>query len=377
MKNVAADIGLLGYPEIIFKSDNEPSFVALKDAVKMERHERIVMENPPVKESKSIGAVENAVQQVQGQFRALKDTLESRIGIRISGESAVVPWLVMHSARTLDRFNIGLDGKAPYRRWKGKDFRREIAEFCEIVMYLKPGTRGQDTFNSRWERGVWLGVRDESGEIIIATPEGVVKARNFKRMASMEERWSASAIRNMRGLPWEPVPGKSDDSIPVRVRLPEEGRHIPTSPDNLGEPPRDIKRRARMTREDVIRIGFTIHCPGCRAISRKAPSQNHTEACRARIEQALLEEGGVTAKRVATGNDRFASHMAKSRQTADDTPDDDAPEGGRSESSQKRSLVDSAPPVTHTKLHKKNESVGKKSSRDGASSSDEPPAKMQ
>ena len=49
VKNVAADIGLLGYPEIIFKSDNEPSIVALKDAVKMERHERIVMENPPVK----------------------------------------------------------------------------------------------------------------------------------------------------------------------------------------------------------------------------------------------------------------------------------------------------------------------------------------
>ena len=65
-----------------------------------------------------------------------------------------MPWLVMHCARTLNRFNVGSDGKTPYRRWKGKDFRREIAEFGEIVMYLKLRTRGHDKFNCRWERGV-------------------------------------------------------------------------------------------------------------------------------------------------------------------------------------------------------------------------------
>ena len=158
-------------------------------------------------------------------------------------------------------------------------------------MYLEPGTKGQDKFNCRWERGVWLGIRDESGEIIIGTPDGVVKARDFKRLAHAEERSSASAICGMKGTPWEPIPGKVDDSIPVRVRLPEEGQPPGPDPVNLGEPHRDIKRRARITREDVVRIGFTLNCPGCRAISRNAPSQNHTEACRARIEQALLKEG--------------------------------------------------------------------------------------
>ena len=64
VKNTAADIALLGHPEIVFKSDAEPSIVALKEAVKMERHERIVMENSPVHESKSNGVIENTVQQV-------------------------------------------------------------------------------------------------------------------------------------------------------------------------------------------------------------------------------------------------------------------------------------------------------------------------
>merc|ERR1711989_35153 len=109
VKNTAADVASLGYSELLLKSDNEPSIVALKEAVRMERHERIVMENSPVKESKSNGVIANTVQQVQGQFRTMKDNLESRLGIRISGESTIVPWLVMHSARTLNRFHVGLD----------------------------------------------------------------------------------------------------------------------------------------------------------------------------------------------------------------------------------------------------------------------------
>ena len=53
VKSLSADIAPLGYSEFVFKSDNEPSIVALKDAVKLERPERIVMEASPVHESKS------------------------------------------------------------------------------------------------------------------------------------------------------------------------------------------------------------------------------------------------------------------------------------------------------------------------------------
>ena len=55
-------------------------------------------------------------------------------------------------------------------------------------MYVKAGTAGRDKLQCRWERGVWLGVRDETGEVVIGTPMGVVKARDFKRIATKEER---------------------------------------------------------------------------------------------------------------------------------------------------------------------------------------------
>ena len=85
IKILSKDIAILGHPELVLKSDSEPAIIALKEATKRERSERIVFESPPIKESQANGAIENAVQQVQGQFRAMKDALESRLGERING----------------------------------------------------------------------------------------------------------------------------------------------------------------------------------------------------------------------------------------------------------------------------------------------------
>ena len=58
----------------------------------------------------------------------------------------------------------------------------------------------------------------------------------------------------MFGTPWEPIPGRSEDVIPVRVRLAEEGSVQVAV--NIGEPRPEIKKRARITREDDVRLSF-------------------------------------------------------------------------------------------------------------------------
>ena len=212
----------------------------------------------------------------------MKDALETKIGARLTPNSTIIPWIVAHAARTMNRYQVGTDGKTAYRRWKGKDFKREVAEIGESILYLKAGTQGKHKFVPRWEKGVWLGVRDESSDIIVGTDLGTVKARDFKRLADPLERWNKEAIMQMKGTPWEPIPGTRDDSIPVHVRLPEEeGNLQPREPGNLSEPQREIRRRARITRDEVLKAGFTAGCPGCRTISRNAPSQ----VCRQRIEK--------------------------------------------------------------------------------------------
>ena len=267
--------------EFVFKSDNEPSIVALKEAVKSERAERIVLEASPVYESKSNGVIERAVQQVQGQVRTVKDGLESRIGERLLVDSQLVPWIVLHAAHLINCYHVGPDGKTNFRRWKGKDFRNSVVEFGESVMYLKAGSKGRDKLDCRWEQGVWLGMRLETGESVIGTDLGVVKCRDIKRLGSSDERWNRDRLLAVQGTPWEPTLGKVDDRIPVRVHMPEEGEPAPIE---TGVERAIVSRRASIHRHDIIRFGYTHNCPGCQAISRNAPSQNHTEQCRERIE---------------------------------------------------------------------------------------------
>ncbi len=72
----------LGNKKAILKSDNEPAILALKDAVIRESDVEIVLEDAPVGDHQANGLVENAVKNVQGQFRVMKDALESRHGRR-------------------------------------------------------------------------------------------------------------------------------------------------------------------------------------------------------------------------------------------------------------------------------------------------------
>ena len=80
-------------------------------------------------------------------------------------------------------------------------------EFGESVWYLIPKSRGKNKIKSRWASGIWLGIREESGEAIIGTSKGVIKVRTVRRKGSDAERWDVSAIDAMVGTPWEPQPG--------------------------------------------------------------------------------------------------------------------------------------------------------------------------
>ena len=75
---------------IIFKSDQEPSIVALKNAISAARVGELVPIESPVCASKSNGMMENAVKIWQGQLRTIKHDVESRIGKVVEPGSAFV-----------------------------------------------------------------------------------------------------------------------------------------------------------------------------------------------------------------------------------------------------------------------------------------------
>ncbi len=139
----------------MFKSDSEPAIMALKEAVRRELEAEVIREESLVGEHQANGEVENAARQIQGQFRAMKDALDTRYGCRVSGEHCAVPWLVTHAAATITRRRKDAEGMTAHRRWKGREFSRPVAEFGEGVWYLKAGSVGKDKLDNRtgygWE----------------------------------------------------------------------------------------------------------------------------------------------------------------------------------------------------------------------------------
>ena len=101
----------------------------------------------------SNGAVEKAVDQVMGQLRTLKLSLESRLGSPVNNNWPIINWLVEHTCTTMNRGQIGHGGKIPYRRLMGKEAAQPLAEVGEQIL-AKPYRPG---------RAVWfiftLGVR--------------------------------------------------------------------------------------------------------------------------------------------------------------------------------------------------------------------------
>ena len=93
-----------------------------------------------------------------------------------------------------------------------------MADFGERVWYYIPGIKGREKMSPRWESGIWLGVRDESGEILIGTAEGVLKARSFMRKPESQQ-WNYEEFAGMQGVPWEPRPGHEGREIKSKLNI--------------------------------------------------------------------------------------------------------------------------------------------------------------
>ena len=133
--------------------------------------------------------MERAIQTVQGQLRTMRLALQSRYKSPIRSDHPIMPWLIKHAAFLLDISKVGDDGRTAYERRRGKRFKKVVPELGECVWYLKPQTEGKEKLDSRWESGVFAGIREESGELYVMSEHGVCQVKDFQRKPE-EERWN-------------------------------------------------------------------------------------------------------------------------------------------------------------------------------------------
>ena len=178
---------------------------------------------------------------------------------------------------------------------KGRAFRTPVTEWGECVLYCRLDSAGENKFDSRWEEGVWLGVKDNTGEAIIGTDKGIVKARDWKHQATHQVRWNVEVILNVKGTPWEPVLGSNRLELLPQIHIPSDAIDVMPTP---AEPPGVITRRMPIFKRDVMRIGPTPGCNGCMAaMADSSYARDHSAECRKRHEKDALARNDAKLER--------------------------------------------------------------------------------
>ena len=88
-----------------------------------------------------------------------------------------------------------------------------MLEFGESVHFIPVSDyKAVPKAEARGKIGVWIGVDDETDEHLIGTTDGVYVSRTVRRRPA-DVRWDPALIKSMKGLPWQPYPQSTDDTL--------------------------------------------------------------------------------------------------------------------------------------------------------------------
>ena len=201
-------LSFLGYTEVIFKTDGEPTPLLLQQKVQQQRLKygaRTVLQNSPRGDHQANGAVENAVQSIRQQCNIFLAELEDRLKCKVGTHDAIHSWAWMHSAWIHNRYHV-IQGLTPMERASGGGvYRGRIVDFGECVLaYMKVQNKG----NPAWVKSVWLGKVGSSDMHLVSTMGagkhggGLVLTRSVRRMVE-SEKWVARMVQSIKGHPWD------------------------------------------------------------------------------------------------------------------------------------------------------------------------------
>ena len=252
----------LGYPKMIVRYDPEPALQAVVEAAKNGFQGQLILEKIPVGVSESKGEIERAVQTIEGQSRTLRSALETSYGSKIGDDSVILTWLVEHAGTLHNLFHRSgemKDGKTPYSRHRGREWRVSIPPFGETVEFLKRGHK----FESRWHEGIFLRVKDNTTEKIVGNGSGVFTVQSIRRKSG-DDKYNLEILQSVTGVPWDPQATRDD--VPEGPRpaiVVGEPAEPLAQPVVVQAPKPKTSRRLYITKRDLEKYGYTAGCPAC------------------------------------------------------------------------------------------------------------------
>ena len=112
----------------------------------------------------------------------MKMALESRSQIKMGDTHLIWLWLVTCAGMPGIVARVDDEGRTTWERRNGRSFIRELPEFGEHVLRMKPDSFGKDKAGARWgEVCISGGIRFESSNLLMITERGAIKVRSYKR----------------------------------------------------------------------------------------------------------------------------------------------------------------------------------------------------
>ena len=88
----------------------------------------------PVGDHQKNGEIESAVRELKRQMRAVRMSLEGRLGRALADDDPLLMWIPTFAGDCIAFHRRGADGKTPWERETGRKWRRPCLEFGEKVM---------------------------------------------------------------------------------------------------------------------------------------------------------------------------------------------------------------------------------------------------
>ena len=264
-------VGRAGQRAVFVRSDAEPAIGdVVKEAVSR-REEKTELQLSPKRSKGALGAAEATNFAVESQLRTRRLGLLARYpSEKVSGENRLVAWMVRHCGWLLTRFQMKATGRTAYYSRVGAEYRREIVEFAEQVLFPFSESSGPGAtvgkLMPRWDLGVWVGKINDSDEHVLLTPFGSKRATGIRGLPE-RSKWNSDFLKTVRGLPWNPMETEVEKVTTV----------------DIGK-----ARRLYITKAMVVESGETLGCLGCTGIQKF-----HDENSRMRFEIIYLHTAAM------------------------------------------------------------------------------------
>ena len=181
--------------------------------------------------------------------------------------SPLSTWLVTWAADVINKFRVQDNDRTAYEMTTQHKCKHIVVVFVEKVHFQHTQV---DKNQYKKDVGMFLGMIDRNNTYLVGTSEGIYASPHIMKFQD-DQAYDASLFDDTKETFFDYL--KGGVQAPPAVIVPLRSALIPANPDTNPHPVAEYAPwKARVTKEDLLRHGYTPGCPGCVAAQGDGPS---------------------------------------------------------------------------------------------------------